>query len=393
MPATESAAGIAQAPRLRVLVLYGGQSSEHAVSCVTAAGVLGAIDSERFEVVPVGITAGGQWTSPAVDPRTHSFSNGEQPRVVPTESSLQLHPGTGGSVDRGTELLEIPPGGVTRSLGHIDVVLPLLHGPFGEDGTIQGMLETAGVPYVGAGVLASAVGMDKHFMKVAFAAAGLKVGPYQVITAKDWAQDHQGCLQRAASLDFPVFVKPARAGSSVGITRVQDAVGLAEAVALAQKHDPKVIVEQGISGREVECGVLDSPAGEPARASLLGEIVVHDGSATHQFYDFEAKYTDATAADLSCPADLPEEVTAEIRRQAVLAFDAVAAEGISRVDFFWDSEGGPVDEAVVVNEINTMPGFTPISMYPQMWAATGISYTELITELLTLAVDRPVGLR
>lgn len=393
MPAAESSAGADPAPRPRVLVLYGGQSSEHAVSCVTASGVLGAIDPEQFEVVPVGITAGGQWTSPAVDPRTHSFSSVEQPRVVPTESSLQLHPGVGGSAERGTELLEILPTGGTRSLGQIDVALPLLHGPFGEDGALQGMLETAGVPYVGAGVLASAVGMDKHFMKVAFAAAGLKVGPYQVITAKDWAQDADGCLQRVGSMHFPVFVKPARAGSSVGITRVQDPAGLAEAVAVAQKHDPKVIVEQGISGREIECGVLDSPGGAPARVSLLGEIVVHDGSAAHQFYDFDAKYTDAAAADLSCPADLPEEVTAEIRRQAVLAFDAVAAEGISRVDFFWDSAAGAPEEAVVVNEINTMPGFTPISMYPQMWAATGIGYTELITELLTLALDRPVGLR
>lgn len=379
--------------RVRVLVLYGGQSSEHAVSCVTAAGVLSAIDDERFEVIPVGITSSGQWTRPAVDPSTYSFTGATQPSVVATESSLQLHAGGGGSDQPGAELLEIPAEGGAESLGHIDVVLPLLHGPFGEDGTIQGMLEILGVPYVGAGVLASAVGMDKHFTKIAFAAAGLRVGDYQVITVQDWAQDRQGSLDRASSLDFPLFVKPARAGSSVGISRIEGPSELSEAIRAAQAHDPKVIVEAGISGREIECGVLDSPGNSPARASLLGEVVVSDGSTQHQFYDFTAKYTDAAAAALSCPAALPDEVTAEIRQQAVVAFEAVGAEGISRVDFFWDPDSDPPEQAIVVNEINTMPGFTPISMYPQMWAATGIDYTELITELIILALNRPVGLR
>lgn len=378
-----------EARRPRVLVLYGGQSSEHAVSCVTAAGVLEAVDGEQFDVVPVGVTAAGQWTRPAIDPRTHAFVPGDDlPRVVPTEATVQLHSGPSGSAERGAELLEIGADGSAESLGTVDVVLPLLHGPFGEDGTLQGLLETVGVPYVGAGVLASAVGMDKHFMKVAFTAAGLRVGPYETVTARQWAADPDAARERLRGLRLPVFVKPARAGSSMGITRVEDWEQLDPAIAGAQKHDPKVIVEEGIDGREIECGVLDGRDGAAPRASLPGEIVVHDGGESHQFYDFTAKYTDAAAADLSCPADLPEEVSAEVRRQAVVAFEAVDGEGLSRVDFFCAEDG-----SVTVNEINTMPGFTPISMYPQMWRATGLDYRELITELITLARQRPVGLR
>ncbi|WP_324615267.1 D-alanine--D-alanine ligase family protein [Nesterenkonia sedimenti] len=372
----------------RILVLYGGQSSEHSVSCVTAAGVLGAIDTNRFEVVEVGITATGQWTRPVIDPRSYSFSGDQLPRVEPTESTVALHSGASGSSERSAELIEIHPDGTTTSLGGVDVVLPLLHGPHGEDGTLQGLLELAGLPYVGAGVLASAVGMDKHFMKLAFQAAGLKVGPWETITARQWAQDPEAALERVKRLSLPVFVKPARAGSSVGITRVDDFAQLDQALETARKHDLKVVVEEGIDGREIECGVLGSRGGQPARASLLGEIVVHDGAESHQFYDFTAKYTDDAAADLSCPADLPAEITEEIRRQAIIAFDALDGEGISRADFFYTRDG-----EVVINEVNTMPGFTPISMYPQMWRASGIEYRELITELIELALDRPVGLR
>ncbi|TDS85850.1 D-alanine--D-alanine ligase family protein [Nesterenkonia aurantiaca] len=372
----------------RVLVLYGGQSSEHSVSCVTAAGVLGAIDTEAFDVVPVGITATGQWTRPVTDPRSHGFGGDELPRVLPTESTVQLHSGPAGSSERRAELLEVHADGSSTALGHVDVVFPLLHGPFGEDGTIQGLLELAGLSYVGAGVLSSALAMDKHYMKIAFAAAGLHVGPWVTVTDRQWTQDPAEALERIRELSLPVFVKPSRAGSSMGITRVEDHAQLEDAIAEARKHDPKVIVEQGIDGREIECGVLGSQNGASARASLLGEIVVHDGSQAHQFYDFTAKYTDAAAADLSCPAELPEEVSAEIRRQAVLAFEALGAEGISRADFFYTTGGD-----VVINEVNTMPGFTPISMYPQMWKATGIGYTELITELISLALQRPAGLR
>lgn len=382
----------APAIKPRVLVLYGGQSSEHSVSCVTAAGVLNAIDAEKYDVVEVGITAAGQWTRPAVDPRTHSFSGEELPRVEPTDSSVLLHSGAGGSAERGTSLVEIGPDGTAQDLGRVDVVLPLLHGPYGEDGTLQGQLELAGVPYVGAGVLASAVGMDKHFMKLAFQAAGLRVGPWETITARQWFADASGCLERVRRLGLPVFVKPARAGSSMGVTKVDEWSQLDEAIQAAQKHDAKVIIEQGIAGREIECGVLGGTVESAPRASVCGEIVVHDGTDPHQFYDFEAKYTDAAAADLSCPAELPEEVSEEIRRQAVIAFDALDGEGLSRADFFYDAEA-PEGEQIVINEVNTMPGFTPISMYPQMWQATGYTYSELITELIELALQRPVGLR
>lgn len=378
----------APALKPRVLVLYGGQSSEHSVSCVTAAGVLGAIDTEAFDVVAVGITATGQWTRPVIDPRTHAFGADELPRVLPTESTVQLHSGAAGSSERSAELLEVHPDGSSTAMGQVDVVFPLLHGPFGEDGTLQGLLELAGLPYVGAGVLSSAMAMDKHYMKIAFAAAGLHVGPWVTITDRQWSQDPAAALERVRALELPVFVKPSRAGSSMGITRVDAFDQLEEAIAAARKHDPKVIVEQGIDGREIECGVLGSHAGSPARASLLGEIVVHDGSQEHQFYDFNAKYTDSTAADLSCPAELPEDVSEEIRRQAVIAFESLGAEGISRADFFYTGTG-----EVVINEVNTMPGFTPISMYPQMWKATGIDYPELITELISLALQRPAGLR
>lgn len=375
--------------RLRVLVLYGGQSSEHAVSCVTAAGVLGAVDSERFEMLPVGITRDGRWTLPAADPRTHAFTpGGEMPEVVAGETRVVLHPGREGASARGAELLEVAEDGTTAQLGHIDVVFPLLHGPFGEDGSIQGLLEVAGVPYVGAGILASAVSMDKHFMKIAFAAAGLSVGRFETITPRQWGQSPQEALERVRGLQLPVFVKPARGGSSVGVTRVDDWSELQAAVAEARTHDPKVVVEEGIDGREIECAVLGGRGGAAPRASLPGEVDVHDGGESHQFYDFTAKYTDGAAADLSCPADLPEEVLEEVRRQAVIGFDAVDAEGISRVDFFVTPAGEPV-----INEINTMPGFTPISMYPQMWQASGITYPELITELITLAVERSTGLR
>ena len=372
----------------RVLVLYGGQSSEHAVSCVTAAGVLNAVDTAQFEVVEVGITAAGQWTRPAVDPRSYAFGQDQLPRVAPTASSVQLVPGATGSSERSAELVEIAPDRQVSSLGRVDVVLPLLHGPFGEDGTLQGLLELAGLPYVGAGVLTSAVAMDKHFMKLAFAAAGLKVGPWETITPRQWAQDPQAALERVRGLQLPVFVKPARGGSSTGITRVEDFDQLDQALETARKFDPKIVVEQGIEGREIECGVLGARAGAQARTSLLGEIVVHEGQDAHSFYDFEAKYTDDDAAELSCPADLPAEISAEIRRQAVIAFDAIDGEGISRADFFYTDDG-----EILINEVNTMPGFTPISMYPQMWKATGLGYTELITELIELALERPAGLR
>ncbi len=365
----------------RVAVLFGGRSSEHSVSCVTAAGVLGAIDKDKYDVVPIGIARNGQWVQVADDPAQWSLASGAMPEITASAEPVMLT-----SRDTAPELVVAPAAQVPQSLGNVDVVLPLLHGPFGEDGTLQGLLEMADVRYVGAGVLASAVGMDKHFMKVVFESAGLSVGPYAVITDRQWQQDAEAALQRAASLQFPVFVKPARAGSSMGITRVTEPSGLRSAIEAAREHDPKVVVEAGINGREIEVAVLQGRGTEPTRASLPGEIAVQPGE--HQFYDFEAKYIDGAAAALSCPADLPADATEKVRELAALAFDALGGEGLSRVDFFYTPDG-----ELIINEINTMPGFTPISMYPQMWAKSGLPYTELIDELLYLALNRKTGLR
>ncbi|GAA1128504.1 D-alanine--D-alanine ligase family protein [Arthrobacter flavus] len=372
--------------RPRVLVLFGGRSSEHAVSCITAAGVLNAIDRDKYEVIPVGIAKNGQWVQASGDPSEWSLRSATLPEVAASDESLVLA-ASGASQDlASTELMVTATEQMPRSLGGIDVVVPLLHGPFGEDGTLQGLLEMADIRYVGAGVLASAVGMDKHYMKVVFAAAGLTVGPYEVLTDRQWANDQDGCLERAAALGFPSFVKPARAGSSMGITRVASKSELAAAIETARGFDPKVLVEAGIEGREIEVAVLQGRGtGEP-RTSLPGEIAVQPGE--HDWYDFEAKYVDGAAAELSCPADLPPTASEQVRALAAAAFDAVGAEGLSRVDFFYTPSGD-----LIINEINTMPGFTPISMYPQMWAKSGLTYTELIDELIELALSRKTGLR
>ncbi|RZU61574.1 D-alanine--D-alanine ligase family protein [Zhihengliuella halotolerans] len=374
-------------PRPRVLLLFGGRSSEHSVSCVTAASVMKAIDRQKYDVIPVGITKTGQWTLVDSDPGEWTLASGRRPEVEAGASQLHLTDGEAGdeiSVAKESRLISGANGEI-KDLGRVDVVFPLLHGPFGEDGTLQGMLELADLPYVGAGVASSAIGMDKHYMKVVFEAAGFQIGPYAVITDKQWRRDPAAALEGANGLELPLFVKPARAGSSMGITRVDDREQLREAVEAAREHDPKVVIEQGIIGREIECGVLEGRGEQLPRASFPGEISVSNEG--HTFYDFEAKYVDDSAA-LSCPADLPEEAQQAIRRLAVAAFDAVGAEGLARVDFFYTSEG-----QWVINEINTMPGFTPNSMYPQMWAKTGIEYSELIDELIALALERPLGLR
>ncbi|MHA7276299.1 D-alanine--D-alanine ligase family protein [Arthrobacter sp. Hz1] len=369
-----------------MLVLFGGRSSEHAVSCITAAGVLEAIDREKYEVIPVGIAKNGQWVEVSGDPSQWSLRSATLPEVTASDESLVLAAAASGADFAATELMVTAAAQMPRSLGGVDVVVPLLHGPFGEDGTLQGLLEMADIRYVGAGVLASAVGMDKHYMKVVFAAAGLTVGPYEVITDRQWATDPDRCLERAAALGFPSFVKPARAGSSMGITRVSSASDLAAAVETAREFDPKVLVEAGIIGREIEVAVLQGRGTNEPRTSLPGEIAVQPGE--HDWYDFEAKYVDGAAAELSCPADLPPAASEKVRTLAAAAFDAVGAEGLSRVDFFYTPAGD-----LIINEINTMPGFTPISMYPQMWAKSGLTYTELIDELISLALSRKTGLR
>ncbi|MBD5787827.1 D-alanine--D-alanine ligase [Cellulosimicrobium terreum] len=371
----------AQPHKLRVLVLFGGRSGEHAISAATAAGVLRVIDRDRYDVVPVGITPDGEWVVAVDEPERWEITDGRLPRVEATGEEVVLSLATGRR-----EVRVLSPGQIPRELGQVDVVFPLLHGPFGEDGTVQGLLELADVRYVGAGVLASAVGMDKHFMKLVLAGQGLPVAPYTVIRPGEFERNPDAWTQTVAGLGLPVFVKPARAGSSLGISKVDDLADLPAAIAAAQVHDPKVLVEAGVVGREIECAVLGGRAGERARASLPGEIVVTDPA--HDFYDFEAKYLDESGVQLMCPADLPAHVEAEVREVAVRTFEAVGAEGLSRVDVFVTA-----DEQVVVNEINTMPGFTPFSMYPRMWERSGLAYPDLVDELLTLALERPTGLR
>ncbi len=335
-------------------------------------------------MLPIGITTEGRWILAADDPDRMAIAGREMPSV---EALAETGTGTVVlPVDAGRrEVVYAEAGSVPKDLGGVDVVLPLLHGPYGEDGTLQGMLDLAGVPYVGAGVLASAVGMDKEYMKRVFLSFGLPVGPFTVVRPREWVSDPAGARERitafAAEHGWPVFVKPARAGSSVGISRVTGPEDLDAAIEEARRHDPKVVVEAELTGREIECGVLEFEDGP--RASLPAEI---PPSETHDFYDFEAKYIDASQGIV--PAPLTEEQTDEVRRLAVRAFDAASCEGLVRADFFLLDSG-----EFVINEINTMPGFTPISMFPRMWEATGVDYPELVDLLLRAALRRPTGLR
>jgi D-alanine-D-alanine ligase len=366
--------------KVRVALLFGGRSGEHAISAATAAGVLKAIDREKYDVIPVGITRDGRWVVASDDPAVWELRSDRLPEVTADSGSEVVL----SSSSDGPQLQVLEPGSVPAVLAQVDVVFPVLHGPFGEDGTVQGLLELADVRYVGSGVLASAVGMDKHYMKLVFAAHGLPVGPYVPVTPRDWSQRREEVLTRVKALQLPVFVKPARAGSSLGVTRVDDLADLERAVEDAQVHDPKVLVEEGIEGREIECAVLGGRGDAVPRASVPGEIVVDH--AAHAFYDFEAKYIDS--AEGIVPAPLTEAETAEVQRLAVAAFDAASCEGLVRADFFLLDTG-----EFVINEINTMPGFTPISMYPRMWQESGVSYPELVDRLIQAALRRSTGLR
>ncbi|HEX3199170.1 MAG TPA: D-alanine--D-alanine ligase family protein [Propionibacteriaceae bacterium] len=371
----------ANGSRKRVAVVFGGTSSEHGVSCLTAAGVLSALDRDRFDVVGIGITRTGRWV--LVDPEAISrlaVTDGKLPELSENAAEALLM-----RVSSGSELAVREQSALSH-LGPVDVALALLHGPFGEDGTIQGLFEMMGTRYVGAGVLASAVGMDKHYMKLVLAGCGLPVGPFVPITPAQWQRDKTACLEATAALHYPVFVKPARGGSSLGISKVDDPALLEQAVRVAQAYDPKIIVEQGFVGaRELECGVLADLDGGPPIASVVAEIRVHNKSG---FYDFDAKYLPEEQVDLDVPADVRAELASEVRQLAVQTFEAIGCEGLARVDVFVTHDG-----RVVVNEINTMPGFTAHSMFPRMWAASGVPYPELIERLITLALRRPVGLR
>jgi len=370
--------GVDERQRIRVAVVFGGRSSEHAISCISAGSVLSAIDRSRYDVVPIGITPQGRWVVESDEPARLQITDGQLPAVDPTGAHVVLagDPTHSRPLDR-------PADDAVAVLHDVDVVFPVMHGPWGEDGTIQGLLELAGIPYVGSGVFASSASMDKGHMKAVLLSAGLAVGPFQVLTAAQWQRDPDAVLARLVPLGLPLFVKPARAGSSVGITRVTDVADLPTAIDEARAHDPRVIVEAGFLGvREIECGVLDGADGP--QASACAEIVVRPG---HDFYDFEAKYLE-DAVDLIVPAELPGDVESSVRAQAVRAFEALGCEGLARVDFFVT----PAGEAIV-NEVNTMPGFTSISMFPRVWQESGMTYPELVDHLITDALRRGTGLR
>jgi D-alanine-D-alanine ligase len=364
--------------KVRVAVVFGGRSSEHAISCVSAGSVLSHLDRDRFEAVPVGITPEGGWVLGTDDPRELVMDGRELPHVDGSRTALALP----GDPTRGG-LVVLDPDRAGEVFSGVDVVFPVLHGPFGEDGTIQGLLEMAGLPYVGSGVLASAAGMDKEFGKKLLAAEGIPVGDLVVLrpgtaTLTDAQRDRLG---------LPVFVKPARAGSSVGITRVADWVDLDAAIAIAREHDPKVLVEAAIVGREVECAVLELPDGS-VRASVPAEIrIVGAGGVVPEFYDFDAKYLD-DVCEFDIPAKLDDDVAERLREMAIAAFHALDGQGLARVDFFVGPDG-----ELTVNEVNTMPGFTPISIFPRAWAVTGIDYPTLLTTLVETALARGTGLR
>lgn len=352
-------------------VVFGGRSTEHAISCVSAGSILAALDPDEYDVVPVGITRDGQWVLTDGDPTQLAITERRLPEITAASGSAIVLPAD----PTGNGLMMLDPVEGPTALADVDVVFPALHGVYGEDGTIQGLLEMAGIPYVGANVFASAAAMDKEFTKKLAATEGIPVGPYVVLRSGVSLTEED-----KDRIGLPAFVKPSRAGSSVGISKVTDWADLDMAVALARQVDPKVLVEAAIVGREIECGVLEAEAGGP-EASLLAEITL----AEHDFYDFDAKYLDASDYDL--PADLPDRVTRQAQEYACRTFTALDCAGLARVDFFVTPE---LD--VYLNEINTMPGFTSTSMFPQMWAATGLDYPKLVNRLIRTALRRGTGL-
>lgn len=321
-------------------------------------------------MIPVGITRDGAFTLASADPSDYVLTAGQLPEV--DDNGTRIHWPESVSLRE----LWVSGDGVDRSLGSVDVVFPILHGPFGEDGTIQGMLELLGLPYVGSGVLASSLGMDKHFTKLVLQSAGIDVAPWRTVNRFDWGKRPQAIRAMAEQMTLPVFIKPARAGSSVGVSKVSHWEAFAAAMDIAFVEDDHVLIEAGVVGREVECAVLQGRPGEPTRASVAGEIII----TGREFYDFEAKYLDAPGIELVCPASLTIDELAELQRLSIRAFEAIGGAGLARVDFFLTETG------FVLNEINTMPGFTSISMFPRCWQETGLNYSDLIDELIQVAL-------
>jgi D-alanine-D-alanine ligase len=355
-----------------VALVFGGRSTEHAVSCVSAGSILAALDPDQYEVVPVGITREGRWVLAGGDPGQFAIAGRRLPEITVASGNtvvLAADPTV-------TDLIVRDPAEGVSSLAGVDVVFPVLHGAYGEDGTIQGMLEMAGIPYVGSNVFASAAAMDKEFTKKLAAFDGIPVGPYTVLRAGVSLSEAD-----KERLGLPVFVKPSRAGSSHGISKVTDWADLDDAIANARQVDPKVLVEGAIAGREIEVGLLEAEAGGAPEASLLAEIHM-DG---HDWYDFEHKYLEGGRYEI--PAELPDHITRKIQEYARRTFTALDCAGLARVDFFLTA-----DDEIYLNEINTMPGMTPTSMFPLMWAATGLEYPKVVDRLIRTALHRGTGL-
>ena len=375
--------------KIRVAVVFGGRGPEHPVSCMGGGNILGAIDRTKYEVVPIGITTEGHWVQVVDEPGKLAIEGGVLPSVeAAAVPGAQVVPWSGSE----GELVASAPAHIPQLFGDVDVVWPVLHGPYGEDGTIQGLLEMAGVPYIGAGVLASAVSMDKEYMNLIFKSKGLPIGPYVVVHERDWpagvgeqmSVEAKRVQDEIDELGWPLFVKPARGGSSIGTSKARDIGELHEAIALARAYDPKVLVEAAIDGVEVEVSVLQGIDGAPPDTSLPGQLLVDGGE---EFWDFEAKYLDS-ASGMAIPAPIPDSAIAEIRRLAAAAFEAVSCEGLARVDFFYTPDG-----QILINEINTMPGLSPASYFQKMWEATGVPFAEVIDRLITAAVSKRQGLR
>ena len=367
-----------------VALLFGGRSGEHGISCITAGGILAAIDRTRFDVVAIAITPEGRWVHVSDDPSDWTMVDGRAPEVAADGDEVLL-PSSRHRPGERTALRVLREGRV-EPLAEIDVVWPLLHGPYGEDGTVQGMLEMLDIPYVGSGVLASATAMDKAATKVALRAAGIECAPGIVVHEDRWAD---GADRVLAHLEQhhprPWFVKPARAGSSLGVSRVEEAAQLEHAMKAAFREDPKVLIEEGVVAREIECGVLAARDGGEPRTTLPGEVKV---GADLDFYDYEAKYFGKGTVSIDVPAGLPDGVLEEAREIARRAFGALGLEGLARVDMFVTA-----DHRVIVNEVNTMPGFTPYSMFPVLWESMGLSYADLIADLVDQAASRRLGQR
>ena len=367
-------------------MLYGGRSGEHEVSVASAAAIFAHIDRQRFDPIAIRIEKDGRWTLADRPPSAASAADvidqmrGDVPRHRPgREVAVPPHPGSDSLllIDRARRTSDAADTTAAVTGLALDAIFPVLHGPFGEDGTVQGLFELANLPYVGAGVLASAVGMDKAVMKVVFAARGLRVAPWMLVMRREWEADPADVVARAIdTLGFPMFVKPSNLGSSVGISKAKDIEGLREAIALAAEFDRKVVIEAAVPhAREIEVAVLGN---DEVEASVAGEIV-----PSREFYDYEAKYIDA-GSKLLIPAPLDEALAAHVRQQAIDAFRAVDGAGLARVDFLLDGASGEL----FVNEVNTMPGFTTISMYAKLWAASGLDYPTLLDRLVALALDR-----